>query len=56
MVEQLSLPHYRLFILGAGFSKPAGLPLSEKLLDYVRLEVRGRGGILEQEIEDWLNT
>ena len=60
MVEQSYQPHYRLFILGAGFSKPAGLPLAKELLASVRQEVkkyfqqRGRwDGTLEQDIEEW---
>ena len=60
MVEQSHLPHYRLFILGAGFSKPAGLPLARELLDSVRSEVRrysqergGEDGTLEQDIGEW---
>ena len=60
MVEQSHLPHYRLFILGAGFSKPAGLPLARELLDSVRREVRrysqergGEDGTLEQDIGEW---
>ncbi len=54
------LPFKRLFVLGAGFSKPAGLPLAEKLLQLVRHEVNSyyqrRGdwdGTLEQEINEW---
>ena len=61
MVEQSHLPHYRLFILGAGFSKPAGLPLAGELLGSVRREVRryfqdrgGWDGALEQDIEEWI--
>ena len=60
MVEGISLPHYRLFILGAGFSKPARLPLAGELLYLVRDEVRnyfrvhgGWEGALEREIEEW---
>ena len=60
MIEQSHLPHYRLFILGAGFSKPAGLPLAGELLGEVRREVRrffqvsnGWDGALEQDIEEW---
>ena len=55
-------PPYRLFILGAGFSKPAGLPLSIELLEHVRREVRhyfryfGQwDGTLEKEIKEWKN-
>jgi GAF domain-containing protein len=36
----MKLLPYRLFILGAGFSQPAGLPLGRELLDDVRLRVR----------------
>ncbi len=60
MVESLNLPYSRLFILGAGFSKPAGLPLAGELLHLVRDEVRnhfrvhgGWEGALEREIEEW---
>ena len=45
------LPYYRLFILGAGFSKPAGLPLANELLELVRTNIRG--GSLEDEIKEW---
>ena len=34
----------RLFILGAGFSKPAGLPLASELLDLVLNELKRLGG------------
>ena len=60
MVGSLNLPYYRLFIIGAGFSKPAGLPLAGELLHLVRHEVRnyfrvhgGWEGSLEREIKDW---
>ena len=49
----------RLFILGAGFSAPAGLPLGIELLELVREEVRrffrdsDWEGPLEKEIEEW---
>jgi hypothetical protein len=52
-------PGFRLFILGAGFSKPSGLPLGTELLDQVRERVRaesqpfGWDGPLEQEIKEW---
>ncbi len=55
----MHLPTCRLFVLGAGFSAPAGLPLGNDLLDRVRQDVRdssrhaGWGGPLEQEIEEW---
>ena len=62
MAANLSLPHYRLFILGAGFSKHAGLPLAKELLQLVRDEVQnyfrrhgGWEGTLEREIEQWTN-
>ena len=54
------LPYSRLFILGAGFSKPAGLPLAGELLNLVREEVKdyfqtgsGWDGALEREIQEW---
>ena len=55
----MKLPTYRLFVLGAGFSEPAGLPLGKDLLERVRQDVRGSfghagwNGTLEQEIEEW---
>ena len=53
MEREFSFPHFRLFILGAGFSQPAGLPLGQELLRLVR-DQKGRGSpILEQEIEEW---
>ena len=56
----MNQPHYRLFILGAGFSRPACLPLARELLDLVRNEVKryfrrngGWNGTLEQDIAEW---
>lgn len=55
----LNLPIHRLFILGAGFSRPAGFPLGPELLDNVRHRVRdhfrsaGWDGTLEEEIGEW---
>ena len=55
----MKFPTFRLFILGAGFSRPAGLPLGEELLSLVRNDVRrfyrayGWEGTLEREIEEW---
>lgn len=55
----MNRPSYRLFVLGAGFSAPAGLPLGKDLLERVREDVRdlfqrfGWKGTLEQEIEEW---
>ncbi len=55
----MNLPLYRLFVLGAGFSAPAGLPLGNSLLQRVRKDVRGLfqyfnwDGPLEREIEEW---
>ena len=52
-------PHYRLFVLGAGFSALGGLPLGNGLLERVREDVRasfqfaGWDGTLEQEIGEW---
>lgn len=61
MDKQFIHPQYRLFILGAGFSRPAGLPLSIQLLEYVRRDVRigslyhsGWDGVLEQDIKEWV--
>ena len=56
----MNMPHFRLFILGAGFSQPAGLPLARELLDLVRHQgkrfLQGNwrdGSDLEQEIKEW---
>jgi len=55
----MKLPRHRLFILGAGFSKPAGFPLGSELLDDARLRIRkfyqmsGWDGALEKEIGEW---
>ena len=55
----MNLPIHRLFIIGAGFSKPAGLPLGEDLFKCVREDVRrhflGNGweNPLEQEVGEW---
>ena len=55
----MNLPTCRLFVLGAGFSAPAGLPLGHGLLERVRNYVRdsfrhaGWEGPLEREIEEW---
>ena len=52
-------PHFRLFVLGAGFSAPASLPLGDELLQLTREAVRrkfrrfGWDGPLERDIEDW---
>ena len=54
-----TLPIHRLFIIGAGFSKPAGFPLGPELLDSVRQRVRrvfnraNWDGPLEDEIAQW---
>ena len=42
--------YHRLFILGAGFSRPAGLPLATELLGKLTL---GPNRSLEQDIQDW---
>ena len=58
-MQNVNLPTYRLFVLGAGFSAPAGLPLGNDLLERVRQDVRGSfgragwDGTLEQEIGVW---
>jgi hypothetical protein len=55
----MGIHKYRLFVLGAGFSKPANYPLGDELLDRVRVRVKaqfqpyGWDGPLEQEIEEW---
>lgn len=55
----MKLPRHRLFILGAGFSKPAGFPLGSELLDDARLRIRkfyqmsGWDGAFEKEIGEW---
>jgi len=56
---ELSLPNNRLFVLGAGFSKLAGLPLGHELLEEVRIRIRDHhriynwDGPLEKEIREW---
>ena len=58
-MQYVNLPTHRLFVLGAGFSAPAGLPLGNGFLECVRQDVRGSfgragwDGTLEQEIEEW---
>ncbi len=58
-LHSMDRPIYRLFVLGAGFSAPAGLPLGEELLDLVRKDLRryfrdfGWEGPLEEEIAEW---
>ncbi len=58
-MQNVNLPTHRLFVLGAGFSAPAGLPLGNGLLERVRRDVRssfrraGWDGTLEQEIREW---
>ena len=55
----MNLPTQRLFVIGSGFSEPAGLPLGNDLLKCVRQDVRrsfqhaGWDGPLEQEIREW---
>jgi hypothetical protein len=49
-------PKFRLIILGAGFSKPAGLPLASELFPLIRREAEGIGlsHILQADIESYL--
>ena len=55
----MDLPFSRLFVLGAGFSKAAGLPLASGLLELVQKEVKSDferfdwEGPLEREIHEW---
>ena len=55
----MNLPICRLFVLGAGFSAPAGLPLGNRLLERVREDLRGShrgggwGGPLEKDVREW---
>ena len=51
----MRLPHSRLFILGAGFSRPAGIPLAKELLEAVRenLRINNSNNELEREIAEW---
>ena len=55
----MNVPPHRLFVLGAGFSAPGGLPLGNGLLERVREDVHssfqlsGWDGTLEQEIGEW---
>lgn len=60
MARNEGLPFLRLFVLGAGFSKAAGLPLAQELLRLVRHEVKTDfqihgvwEGTLEKEIREW---
>ncbi len=53
MERKSSFPHFRLFILGAGFSQPAGLPLGQDLLRLVRNQQQRESSNLEHEIEEW---
>lgn len=53
MANNDTFPHFRLFILGAGFSKPAGLPLGEDLFKRVQDETKRESQYFEQEIEEW---
>lgn len=57
-MDRLNLPFHRLFILGAGFSRPAGLPLAEGLMQTVRQDLKGPFQLpadspLEKEIKEW---
>ncbi len=58
-MENNNLQVHRLFILGAGFSKHAGLPLGVELLKEVRKKVKEEfqrsdwEGELEKEISEW---
>ena len=60
-MRDLNLPVSRLFVLGAGFSAPAELPLGEGLLERVRQDVRRYfrradwEGALEKEIVEWVS-
>src|ERR1051325_1966118 len=55
----MSQNRYRLFILGAGFSNPAGLPIGSELFKQVRKRVKSHflpfkwDGPLEKEIKEW---
>jgi hypothetical protein len=49
-------PWQRLFFLGAGFSRPAGLPLANELLELVLVRVRRAAGIetkLDRSLEEY---
>ena len=50
-----NLPHLRLFVLGAGFSQPAGLPLAKDMLEAVRynLHTIDADNQLERDISEW---
>ena len=54
-VPNVHLPRSRLIILGAGFSKPAGLPLAKDLLKSVRVNLKrlNTSNELEREIAEW---
>jgi len=44
MTKELSDSKYRIFIIGAGFSRPAGLPLASSLFQLVKHEIERRYG------------
>jgi hypothetical protein len=51
------VPQFRIFIIGAGFSAHAGLPLGNKLFELVRdsvLERYGEGNRLEEDLRWYL--
>ena len=54
-IEKLNLPYFRLFVLGAGFSRPAGLPLAKDMLEIVRSNLRtvDANNQLERDISEW---
>ncbi|MGA8028708.1 MAG: hypothetical protein WB992_16305, partial [Bryobacteraceae bacterium] len=48
---------FAVYILGAGFSKPAGLPLAWELWEEVRrraLSLSGRGGFFRDDLEAYV--
>ena len=49
--------HYSVFILGAGFSKPAGMPLGDELFEVLLDEARRIGkyyDILQKDMDRFL--
>lgn len=50
-VNQLSVPPFRIIVLGAGFSRPGGLPLTNELLPLV-LDLARRIGRAERLVRD----
>lgn len=51
-------PGFRIFVLGAGFSRPAGLPLATELFPAVRARIEGQHGTdtkFDRDLHDYLS-